>query len=403
MYRLTDRKVKTEKRPGLYADGGSLYMRVAEGGSKQWVFRFVVNGRLRDMGMGSVHTLSLAEAREKAREARKLRLEGKDPIDERNAQRGAAVATSAKQITFKECGEQYIREHAKKWTNPKHGEQWKSTLETYVYPVLGKLPVGTIDTPLVLKVLKPLWERAPVTASRVRGRIEQILGWATVHHYRSGPNPAQWRGHLQHALPALSQIAKIEHHAALPYTEISALMAKLPQNSSVVARCLEYIVLTAARMTEATDSTWDEIDLATATWTIPGSRTKNGEEHRVPLSAAAVAVLRQMQAIRTSVYVFPGLRAGRPVGRNAVWELGKTLGTTVHGLRSTFRDWAAERTNFPRELAEKALAHIVGDETERAYQRGDLLEKRRKLMDAWAEFCGKPATGGKVVAIGRAK
>jgi integrase len=393
MYRLTDRKVKTEKRPGLYADGGSLYLRVAEGGSKQWVFRFVVNGRMRDMGMGSVYTLTLAEAREKAREARKLLLEGIDPIERRKAHRAAAVAADAGIKTFRECGEQYIREHAKKWTNPKHGEQWKSTLESYVYPVLGKLPVGTIDTPLVLKILKPLWERAPVTASRVRGRIEQILGWATVHHYRGGPNPAQWRGHLQHALPALSQIAQVEHHAALPYTEAPDFMAKLQQNSSVAARCLEFIALTAVRMTEATDATWDEIDLATTTWTIPGSRMKNGEEHRVPLSDATVRALAQMREIRTSAYVFPGLRAGRPIGRNAVWELGKMLGTTVHGLRSTFRDWAAERTNFPREVAEMALAHAIPNAVEAAYRRGDLFDKRRKLMQAWAEFCGKPQSG----------
>jgi integrase len=400
MYRLTDRKVQTAKRPGLYADGGSLYLRVAEGGSKQWVFRYVTNGRLRDMGMGSVNTLSLAEVREKAREARKLRLEGKDPIDERRAQRAGALAAAAKVKTFKQCAEEFMHDNAAKWSNARHGQQWRNTLETYVYPVLGDLPVATIDTPLVLKVIKPLWQRAPVTASRVRGRIEQVLGWATVHHYRSGDNPARWKGHLQHALPATSQTTDVEHHSALAYTEAPAFFAKLRQDSSVQARCLEFITLTATRSGEATDARWDEIDFDNRVWVIPPERIKMGKEHRIPLSDAAMAVIEAMRDLRQSDYVFPGLRAGRPIGHNVVWKLAKALGTTVHGLRSTFSDWAAEQTSFPHEVREMALAHAISSAVERAYRRGDLFDKRRQLMAAWASFCGQGAeTGGKVVPI----
>ena len=392
---LTALKVARAKAPGMYADGGSLYLRVADGGSKQWIFRYVANGRLRDMGIGPVHTLSLAEARERATEARKLRLDGIDPIAHKRARRAALAAADAKAMTFRQCAEGFIRDNEAKWTNAKHRREWEGTLSQYVYPALGSLPVAAIDTPLVLKVIKPLWERVPETASRVRGRIENVLGWATVHHYRTGDNPARWQGHLQHALPARSDIpdAKVEHHAALPYEQVAAFMAKLRQNSSVGARCTEFITLTAARVSEAAPATWSEIDFEARVWTVPADRIKGRLEHRVPLSAAAIAVLKQQAAIRQSDYVFPGARNGRPVSENTPNRLAKLAAgadITAHGLRSTFRDWAAERTNFPRELAEKALAHTVGHETERAYQRGDLLEKRRKLMEAWAEFCGKP-------------
>jgi integrase len=402
MYRLTDRKVQTAKKPGMYADGGSLYLRIAAGGSKQWVFRYSADGRLRDMGLGSINTLSLAEVREKAREARKLRLEGKDPIDERRAQRAGALAAAAKAKTFRQCAEEFMHDNAAKWSNAKHGQQWRNTLETYVYPVLGDLPVATIDTPLVLKVIKPLWQRAPVTASRVRGRIEQVLGWATVHHYRAGDNPARWQGHLQHALPAKSEVADVEHHTALPYSEAPAFFAKLRQDSSVQARCLELLALTATRMAEATDATWDEIDFDNRIWTVPSARMKMGKEHRIPLSKAAIAVLKGMNEMRQSDYIFPGLRTGRPIGHNSVWKLGRALGATVHGLRSTFRDWAAEQTSFPHEVCEMALAHAIPSAVEKAYRRGDLFDKRRKLMDAWASFCSHGADAGdKVVPIRR--
>jgi len=255
----------------------------------------------------------------------------------------------------------------------------------------------------VLQVIKPLWNDKTETASRVRGRIESVLGWATVHHYRSGDNPARWQGLLEHALPAKAKIAKTEHHAALPYAEVAGFMAKLKQDTSAAARCLEFIVLTGARLAEATGATWQEIDFEARTWTVPPNRMKGGREHRVPLSDAARTVIEAMRAIRMSDYVFPGMRQGQPVGSRTVQDMVKHLGgaITVHGFRSCFRDWAAERTSFPREVAEMALAHAIPNAVEAAYRRGDLFEKRRRLMDSWAEFCAKPQAGGKVVAIRR--
>jgi integrase len=397
--RLTAMKVTKAKGPGLLSDGGGLYLRIAPGGSKQFIFRYAVNGRLRDMGLGPTHTLSLEQARERARDARLLRLDGLDPIEAKRARVAALQAADAKAMTFKQCAEGFIKDNEKEWKNAAHHKQWTSTLATYVYPILGNLPVAAIDTPLVLSVLKPIWTDKTETASRVRGRIEAILGWATVHHYRSGDNPARWQGLLEHALPARSKVAKTEHHAALPYAEIAPFMARLRQDTSAAARCLEFIVLTGARLAEATEAMWSEID--GRTWTIPANRMKGGREHKVPLSNAAMAVVEAMRAVRMSDFIFPGMRAGQPVGARTIQELVRQLGgeITTHGFRSCFRDWAAERTNFPREVAEMALAHAIPSAVEAAYRRGDLFEKRRRLMDAWAEFCGKPNASGKVVAL----
>ena len=400
--RLSTFQVEKKKQPGMYADGGGLYLRVAEGGSKQWIFRYVANGRLRDMGIGPCHTFTLAEARERATEQRKLRLSGIDPIAHKRAQQGAAAAENARAMTFRQCATGFMRDNEKKWTHPKHRQAWETTLTKYVYPKLGELPVGLIDTPLVLEVIKPLWARIPETASRVRGRIESVLGWATVHGYRSGDNPARWEKHLDQALPARAEVAKKEHHAALPYTQVAAFMGKLRQDSSVMARCLEFITLTACRLGEAAGATWKEIDFEARTWTIPAERMKAAREHKVPLSAAAIALLKDVAAIRHSDYVFPGYKHGRPLGHNGLWTVAKRAGgadITVHGLRSTFRDWAAERTNFPREVAEMALAHAIPNAVEAAYRRGDLFQKRVRLMDAWADYCGKPQASGKVVAL----
>jgi integrase len=398
--RLSTVKVTRTKTPGMYADGGSLYLRVAKGGSKQWVFRYVINGRLRDMGLGPVHTLTLAEAREKAREARLLRLEGIDPIANKRARMAALRAADAKAMTFEDCARGFIKDNEAKWTNLKHRQEWEWSLRRYVFPTLGPLPVAAIDTPLVLKVLKPIWAKIPESASRIRGRIENVLGWATVHHYRGGDNPARWNGLLEHALPAVS---KGEHFAALPYTEIGAFMARLRQETSIAAKSLEFIVLTAVRLGEALGATWDEIDLHNRVWIVPASRMKAGREHRVPLSAAAIAVLKEMATIRRSDYVFPGVRQGRPTGKIPAWRLAKKVAgndkVTVHGFRSSFRDWASERTSFPREVAEMALAHAIPNAVEAAYRRGDLFEKRRRLMDSWADYCAKPAATGKVLPI----
>jgi integrase len=403
--RLTSLKVARAKRPGMHADGGSLYLRVAPGGSKQWIFRYAApSGRMRDMSLGAVHTFSLAEARERATEARKLRADGIDPINHKRARLAALRAAHAKAMTFEQCARGFIKDNEAKWTNPKHRQEWETTLRKYVFPLLGSLPIEAIDTPLVLKVIKPLWERIPTTASRVLGRIHAVIGWATVHYYRHGDNPARWSGHLEHALPALSKVAEVEHHAALPYTQIGAFMAKLREDSSVSACCLQFITLTASRLGEAINAEWREIDFANRVWVVPARRMKAGREHRVPLSSPALAVLKAMQRIRCGDYVFPGKRQGRPVGENTPVRLAKQAAgadITVHGLRSTFRDWAAERTSFPREVAEMALAHAIPDGVEAAYRRGDLFEKRAKLMEAWADYCAKPATRAEVVAIGR--
>jgi integrase len=404
LHRLSNLKVERAKRPGMYADGGSLYLRVAEGGSKQWIFRYTVNGRNRDMGLGPVHTLTLAEARERATEARKLRLDGIDPIANKRARVAALRAADAKAKTFADCVKGFIEDNESSWTSVKHRRQWETSLIKYAYPILGSLPVAAIDTPLVLRVLKPIWDAKRETASRLRGRIENVLGWATVHHYRSGDNPARWNGLLEHALPA---VVKGDHHAALPYTQVASFMQALRKDTGIVARALEFITLTAVRLGEATGATWDEIDLEAKTWTIPASRMKADQEHRVPLSDAAISVLKAMHEIRQSAYVFPGFKSGQPIGGDALRELIKKLAgadVTVHGLRSTFRDWAAEQTNVQREVAEVALAHAIPDAVEAAYRRGDLFDKRRKLMDAWAAYCAKVETdAGKVVALARGR
>jgi integrase len=405
--RLSNLKVEKAKRPGLYSDGGGLYLRVAEGGSKQWVFRYATNGRLRDMGIGPVHTLSLAAAREKARQARELRLDGIDPIDSKRARMAALRAADAKAMTFKQCADAFIASHEAGWGNAKHRQQWANTLAQHVHPVIGGLPVHAIDTALVMKVLGPLWKTIPETASRVRGRIESVLAWATVSGFRVGPNPAQWRNHLDQLLPATSKIRKVEHLLALPYSEIGGFVARLRQESSIAARALEFLILTAGRLGEVLGMTWDEVDLGKQMWIIPAARMKAKRQHRVPLSDAAVALLKRMHNIRRGGLVFPGRLGGRPLGPITVLSMAKKIGnaeTNVHGLRSTFRDWAAECTSFPSEVAEMALAHAIPDAVEAAYRRGDLFDKRRKLMDAWAAYCAKVETdAGKVVALARGR
>jgi integrase len=395
--RLSAVKVEKAKEPGMYCDGGGLYLRVADGGSKQWIFRYVTAGRMHDLGLGAVHTFTLAEAREEARKARQLRYQGIDPITYKHEQRAASVAAAASTMTFRQCAEGFIRDNEASWSNAKHRLEWERSLAKYALPILGSLPVNSRDTPLVLQVVKPLWERVPETASRVRGRIENVLGWATVHHYRSGDNPAVWQGLLEHALP---QVTKGDHHEAMPFADVPAFMAELRQETAIHARCLEFTILTAARLGEAQKATWDEIDFDNEAWVIPAARMKGGKEHRVPLSAATLSILQAMQEIRQGDYVFSG-HTGKPIGKNMPLKLLNKLtgnGATVHGFRSSFRDWAAERTSFPREVAEMALAHAIPSAVEAAYRRGDLFEKRRRLMDAWADYCGK-SQGAKVMAL----
>jgi integrase len=385
--RLSPRKVATETKRGFHADGGGLYLQVSKFDTKSWVFRFTLNKKSREMGLGSLHTVSLAEARQDAEKCRKMLRESIDPINHRKSLKEALRLEGVKFMTFRECAEAYIHSHGAGWRNVKHASQWRNTLKTYAYPFFGDLSVQVVDTGLVMKALEPIWTEKPETASRVRGRIEAVLNWATAREYRQGENPARWRGHLKELLPAPAKVRKVKHHAALPYSEIGAFMAELRQKEAVSAKGLEFLILTAARTGEVIDATWDEIDFAERMWTVPGERMKSDEEHRVPLSAAALEVLQVMNKVRKSDFIFPGNRANRPLSNMAFLQLLKRMDRddlTGHGFRSTFRDWAAEQTSFPNEVAEMALAHAVGDKVEAAYRRGDLFEKRRKIMDAWA-------------------
>jgi integrase len=401
--RLTAISISRANRRGYLCDGGGLYLQVSASGSKSWVFRFRDAGRLREMGLGSAETISLAEARDLATDCRKLRLSGIDPIHARREGRTEAILAAAKALTFRQCAEAYIEDHRSAWKHPKHAAQWPSTLEAYVYPVFGDLPVQSVDVGLVLKALKPIWGKKTETASRVRGRIEAVLDWATANGYRQGDNPARWRGHLDKLLPRQSKVAQVRHHAALPYAEAGAFMARLRQQEGVSARALDFLILTAARTGEVLGATWDEVNLETGVWTVPAARIKAGKEHRVPLSGPALDLLQRLHADRNGhPYVFPGAKAGKPLSDMALLMALRRLGRsdlTVHGFRSTFRMWAAEQTNIPREVAEQALAHSLPDKVEAAYQRSDLFEKRRKLMDAWAAYCGRSNVSGNVIAL----
>jgi integrase len=392
LHKLSARTVATKRKPGLYGDGGGLYLQVGPSGSKAWLFRFTIRERARAMGLGALNAVSLPEARERARECRRLLVDGVDPIKARNARREQAQLEAAKALSFAECATAYIDANKAGWRNTKHAAQWKSTLETYAAPVIGALPIQAIDTGLVLRVIEPIWRQKPETANRVRGRIEAVLDWATVRGYRAGDNPARWRGHLEETLPKRSKVQRVRHHAALPYAEISAFVSRLREQQGVARRALEFAICTVARTGEVIGARWPEFDLASKVWTVPAARMKAHREHRVPLSGRAVEILEEMLRIRRDAqsYVFHGARHGQPLSGAAMLAVLqrrlKRDDLTVHGFRSTFRTWAAERTSFPRELAEAALAHVLSDKTEAAYQRGDLFEKRRKMMQAWAAF-----------------
>ncbi len=374
----------------MYHDGGGLYLQVAASGAKSWIYRYMLNGRAREMGLGPFHIISLSEARSRAAECRRLRLDGIDPIEARKAKRDGAMLEAAKAITFDACAKAYIEAHEAGWQNAKHRDQWRNTLKTYTSPEFGALPVQAVDLRVVMKVLEPIWHTKPETASRLRGRIEAILDWATVRGYRKGENPARWRGHLDKLLPARSKVRKVEHHPALPYREIPAFTKDLRTQEGVAARALEFLILAAARTGEVIGARWEEFDLNERLWTVPAARMKAGKEHRVPLSDCAVAIIHELQKTRLGDFVFPGQRAGKPLSNMAMLKLLDRMGRgdlTTHGFRSTFRDWAAEQTNFPREVAEMALAHTIGDRVEAAYRRGDLFEKRRELMHDWECYC----------------
>ncbi|HMF06829.1 MAG TPA: integrase arm-type DNA-binding domain-containing protein [Methylocella sp.] len=400
-YKLTALKVARLKTPGRYGDGHGLYLRIAEypdrNGkplrSRNWVFRFERDGAERWMGLGALHTLSLAEARSAARENRRLLLQGVDPINARKAQRHGAKLDAARGTTFRQCAEAYIKAHRAGWRSAAHAEQWPASLERFAYPHVGHLPVSAIDTALVLKVLEPIWSDVTDTASRLRGRIKNILDWAKVREYRDGENPARWRGHLDKLLPKVSKVRQTEHHAAMPYAEVPTFMAELRARDEISARALEFTILCGARTNETLGAPWSEIDLRAKLWRIPAERMKKSDKpHTVPLSDRAIEILEALPRVAGCPYLFPGAKAGQSLSHTAMLKIlrGMRPGLTVHGFRSTFRDWAGDCTNHAHDVVEVALAHVVKSPVERAYRRGTALLKRTRLMADWSRYLAKP-------------
>jgi integrase len=389
--KLTARTVETKKVQGYFADGGNLYLRVSESLTKSWAFIYVKGGKRTEMGLGSISNVTLEEARQKATELRKQLSNGIEPLAEKRQQENERKLQIAKAMTFKQCADAYINAHKAGWKNPKHAQQWQNTLAQYAFPVFGDFDVKAIDTALITKCLEPIWLTKNETAGRVRGRIESVLDWATVRKFRTGENPARWRGHLDKLLTKPSKIQQTEHHSALPYAEINSFIEQLRQQDGIAAKCLEFTILTATRTGETIGATWAEFDLDAKIWTIPAERMKAKKEHRVPLNHHALAILNEMAAIRFNDYVFPSNKKG--LSNMAMLTLLKRMDRTditVHGFRSTFRDWAAESTAYPSEVVEMALAHTIKNQVEAAYRRGDLLEKRKTLMDSWAKYCNTP-------------
>lgn len=380
--------------PGRHADGAGLHLLVKDSGSRSWVYRYMLNGKSRDVGLGAAGPggLSLSQARDRATELRLKVRAGVDPLTERavaEAEAKAAVqAAKVAGVTFKEMAETHIKANRDSWRNAKHQQQWENTLATYAFPVIGDVPVAEVDTPRVLQILEPMWKEKAETASRLRGRIETVLDSAKARGYRTGENPARWRGHLAQILPARTKLSR-GHHKAMPYDAIPAFLKRLREREAVAALALEFVILTACRTSEAIEATWPEIDLEKAIWTIPAARMKAGKEHRVPLSPRAVQILEDMQQVG-SAYVFPGTRSDSLSSMAMAMLLRRMKAdVTVHGFRSSFRDWAAECTGYSHEVAEMALAHTISNAVERAYRRGDLFDKRCQLMADWAAYCGE--------------
>ena len=406
--KLTARFVQTVKHPPKWhSDGAGLYLRVTKDGNKSWVFVFPFPGYKspREMGLGSYPAVTLEKARQFADEARQDVRNGLDPIEKKKVHRESAALERSKAMTFDQCATSYIESNRAGWKNDKHASQWQNTLETYASPIIGNLAVASIDTGHVLKVLEldQLWATKPETASRLRGRIEAVLGWATVRGYRKGDNPAAWRNHLDKVLPARSAVAKVEHHPALPYAEIGSFIENLRAQAGVAPRALQFAILTAARSGEVLGATWQEFDLDKGIWTIPAERMKAKKEHCIPLSARALEIVNELLPLKTGdaspVFQGKGGKALSNMAMLAVLKRMKRADMTTHGFRSTFRDWAGETTAYPREVIEHALAHQLKDKAEAAYARGTLFTKRRRLMDDWAKYCDTVATNATVTPI----
>lgn len=409
--KLSARKVLEATNPGWLLDGGGLYLQIAkraptkageksrkpvEAVNKSWCFRYRerITGKRIMLGLGSLLDLSLAEAREKAAELRRMLIDGKDPKAERVRKRAEVKAEAASMITFDQAAGRCIADKRPGWKNEKHAEQWTSTLATYASPIMGSLPVASIDLALVRKVLDPIWTTKNETASRVRQRVESVLAWATVSGFRKGDNPARWRGHLDHLLPKPSKVQTREHFAALPYAEMGDFIVALRTHKGVAALAMEFTILTAARTSEVTGARWEEFDLKKALWTVPPVRMKASKEHIVPLPRRAVEIIQQLAGTKLGPHVFLGAKAGAHLCNMAMAKILRIMqltDITVHGFRSTFRDWAGEQTNYPRELIEHALAHKLKDKAEAAYARSTMPERRRGLMEDWAAYCSRPS------------
>ncbi len=377
---------------GYHSDGAGLYLQVSATRTKSWIFRFSMAGKPHEMGLGSLRAVDLAQARLRARDCRAMLVDGKNPLAERRAAKVSQAVSNARRTTFDECAAAFIDAHRGTWKSPKHVLQWENSLATYASPLIGALPVAEIDTDLVVKVLSPIWRKKTETAVRLRGRIESILDWATVSKFRQGDNPARWRGHLDNLLASPSKIAPVTNYAALPWLEIGVFMKLLREREGVAARAIEFSILTACRSGEVRGATWDEINLQTKLWTIPAERMKAGKEHRVPLSTGALAILEAIEALGS--VIFPGRDEETPLSDMSLTAVLRRMGRgdiTVHGFRSAFRDWCAEAPGnaFPREVCEHALAHKLPDRVEAAYRRGDLLDKRVLLMQAWSDYCAQ--------------
>jgi integrase len=386
---LTTIQVARLSEPGMYADGQGLYLQVTHTGAKSWIYRYQLNGRKRYLGLGSASAITLKRARELLAEPRRLRAEGIDPVDKKHERRDAARLAAATVVTFRECAQNYLAAHEHSWKSERHRTQWRASLQADAYPLLGNLPVAAIDTPIVLAVLRPIWMAKPESASRLRGRIETVLDAAKAEGLRTGENPARWSGHLENLLPAPKKVRRVEHHPALPYRDVPGFVRELGTRQGLAARALKFAILTATRTSEVLEARWSEIDFQAQAWAIPATRMKGGREHRVPLSAAALELLQALYATRSSDFVFPG-KPGAPLSRSSMLSLLRLMhrtDITIHGFRSSFRDWAAEQTDFASEVVEMALAHAVRSAVEAAYRRGDLFEKRAQLMAAWAEYC----------------
>ena len=394
---LTEQKIRAINKPGLHPDGRGLYLQIQSGGARSWIFRFTLNGRTRDMGLGPLSDISLVQARAKTAGCRALRAKGIDPIEDAKAQRGPVVHSRSSGPTFRECSEKYMEEKLSRLRSETHRHQWRYSLETFAYPIIGDMAVADVGTPDVLNVLRPIWESRCETAMRLRGRIERILARATVEGHRTSANCATWRGHLQEALPAKSEVSPVVHFRAMEVADVPAFMGELSQRIEVGAAALRFLILTVARTGEAIGARWSEIDWDKKLWTIPAIRTKTNRDHVVPLSTGAIETLQQMRLLRDigGGFIFPGTK-GRGLSQMALLKLLQRRmkrAVTTHGFRSSFRDWCGDVAEIPREIAEAALAHIVPDSTERAYRRGTAIERRRDVMQRWSNYCLQPSSG----------